>query len=56
MTFTQRDFSNMRQDDRAIVCQRDIDLVLEKFEESKARNPSFYYVVHYVEDGCNAFT
>lgn len=35
MAFMQRDFSNMKHDDRMAVCERDVDLVIEKFDERK---------------------
>lgn len=49
MTFTQRKFSNMRRDDRLAI-SRDVDLIIDKFEERKRALPSFFYDILSVDD------
>lgn len=47
----EQDFSNMRRDDHASVCHRDVNLVLQRFEECKEKEKSFYYFIHHGDDG-----
>lgn len=49
MTFTQRDFSNMRQDDSKAICQHDVILVVDRFENWKRINLAFFYAIPRVE-------